>query len=212
MSLTSLTLIYLISIGEYSILSREQDCFKQANLEIYEVKDRANLLPNPFVLNLRKVHFHKLVKSPQYKIAGLKGHSYVKIPHQLHFSALQNPSDPPDMSGSNKLDAIIGNSCANCIVLHSCAKANDLHVVLPSLAKHTKGEDQIKGRYKLIVVAAIFEVDCCVDVGAGTRAIHPGGHILWEDAVQPAGRIQDLLTLHSNDRTSVTNQCYNSPF
>lgn len=84
-------------------------------------------------------------------------------------------------------------------------------IALPRLAKYTKAGDQIKGRHKLIV-AAIFEVDCCVDVGARTQAILPGDHILWEDVVQPAGTIQSLFTRLSNDLTFVTYQYYNSPF
>lgn len=118
------------------------------------------------------------------------------------------------MSGSNKLDAsTIGNCCANCIVLHSCAKASNLHAMnsASQSGKVYKGGDQIKGRHKLIV-AAIFEVDCCVDVGAGTQAIISEATSCgrMQSSLQEGHRI--FSPCFSNDLTFVTYQYNKSPF
>lgn len=97
-----------------------QDHVKHACLQIDEVVES---------VFERKIHFHKLVKSPEYTVAGLNSRN-IKITHQLHFHPHRNPSDPSDMSGSNKLDAwTIGNSCANCNELCSCSKASGVHAM-----------------------------------------------------------------------------------
>lgn len=124
-------------------------------------KVQGQVLLNPFALNVSNIHFHKPVRSPQCTVAGLKCHSNAKSPHQLHFSTLQNPSDPSDTSGSNKLDAsTIGNSCANCIVLHSCAKASDLHAMTSAFqsGKVYKGGRSDKRE---------TQINCCSDLWSG---------------------------------------------
>lgn len=77
-----------------------QNDFRQAFAQSYKAKVRPQVFLSLLSFIVSEIHFHKLVKSPEYTGAGLKSRN-LKIPHQRHFHPQQKPSDPSDTSGSN---------------------------------------------------------------------------------------------------------------